>query len=1183
MSKSGLGQEDDLRALEPSTLRRPRRARAAGTRGRTRWRRIARRALIFKAVLVLIVALAFAAFYWRVSSEPVRFAGLTSQITSTLEAQLGTGWRIEIGDAALNLHDGRLALEVTDIAVFDPQGGRVANAPAAFIPVSTWSLVAGAPRAHGLELVGVELRLQVTETGALSLTTPEEDILLTPELEAELEITDPTLLQPDAATADAPLQQPAIANALAAFLAALTDPTSPIGSVAEAGLVDARLTLVDANGNENAGFRNIDARFLRVGDGRRIEASLLGGTGAWHIEGAARPRDGGGSEAALRIADIPVNDLLMFAGLSRRYAEQNLALSIDTDLQVDERNEIESFSARLETTPGRFFFDDPDAPILSFGPITAAMNYDRTDNAITIPEIRYTRDDTLVLLRGNARPDPDSNDWQVYLAGRDVVLSALGPGERDVVLPMIDLHARMGPSGVLIEELALSGDGLDVVMTLSAASPADAGGVRGALEARDVDVRDALRIWPRFVAFKPREYLVETLRAGRLESLSLTTTLTGEDFVNMRKPEEALLVGPLPLRTRDLIATLPRDGLPPEAIDLSFTITDATFLPDPGLPPLENVRISGLVTGRSATLSDGHATVALADGRELAMTRAEFAFDDFWALETTAAITFRLGGGADALASLMRAPLIARDTPTFIEPDTLSGNAVLDVALAPHFSVAPGPHETQVAVTGRLSDITLSDAFADEDLDEGSFTLSYRNGALDLVGEARLGEDAVALTVSRPRDAPLALQLETTLDAAARARRGIDLGAAITGALPLNVATELIPGSPQPYRVEADLTDLAFAEPLPGLVKPAGRSGRLAFSLSEDDGWLIRDLDLEAGPTRIGGTVRLDAQGGFVSADLSPFRITSGDDARLEARASEAGLRVDLRAESLDARAFLGSVTGEGAPTAGGNLTETWREINLDLRADIFSGHNGEALTNARMGLLISGDEVRRFDLDGRFPGAAVSGRMGLTPQGRSMLAISSEDAGATLRFIDLYTRMGGGALDFQIAAGGAERPGRLVIRDFVLRDEPALRNIASQAARGQDALNVAETAFAQARIDFMRSGSRITFEEAAMWGAQIGFRLDGFVDMADRVMDLSGTFVPAYAVNNAFAQVPLFGPLLGGGRREGLLGVNFRVSGPMSEPTLTVNPLSAIAPGFLRRLFEAGGPGAYGSPGQVQ
>ncbi len=61
---------------------------------------------------------------------------------------------------------------------------------------------------------------------------------------------------------------------------------------------------------------------------------------------------------------------------------------------------------------------------------------------------------------------------------------------------------------------------------------------------------------------------------------------------------------------------------------------------------------------------------------------------------------------------------------------------------------------------------------------------------------------------------------------------------------------------------------------------------------------------------------------------------------------------------------------------------------------------------------------------------------------------------------------------------------------------------------------------------------------------------------------------MPAYGVNNLFGKLPVLGLVLGGGQQEGLIGVNFRVSGSTSAPTLSINPLSAIAPGFLRKIF---------------
>jgi hypothetical protein len=85
-----------------------------------------------------------------------------------------------------------------------------------------------------------------------------------------------------------------------------------------------------------------------------------------------------------------------------------------------------------------------------------------------------------------------------------------------------------------------------------------------------------------------------------------------------------------------------------------------------------------------------------------------------------------------------------------------------------------------------------------------------------------------------------------------------------------------------------------------------------------------------------------------------------------------------------------------------------------------------------------------------------------------------------------------------------------------------------------------------------------------------MGLTTQGFIDYARDHIDLNGTFVPAYQVNNLVTQIPFFGLLLGGGANEGMFGVNYRIAGPASAPILTVNPFSAMTPGFLRKIFGA-------------
>ena len=104
----------------------------------------------------------------------------------------------------------------------------------------------------------------------------------------------------------------------------------------------------------------------------------------------------------------------------------------------------------------------------------------------------------------------------------------------------------------------------------------------------------------------------------------------------------------------------------------------------------------------------------------------------------------------------------------------------------------------------------------------------------------------------------------------------------------------------------------------------------------------------------------------------------------------------------------------------------------------------------------------------------------------------------------------------------------------------------------------------------FTRTPGRLALREAVIFNRSVGLTTEGYLDFAHDHVDLSGTYVPAYEVNNLVTHIPVFGPLLGGGRHEGLLGVNYRIVGPASGPTLYVNPLSAMTPGFLRKMFGA-------------
>jgi hypothetical protein len=102
----------------------------------------------------------------------------------------------------------------------------------------------------------------------------------------------------------------------------------------------------------------------------------------------------------------------------------------------------------------------------------------------------------------------------------------------------------------------------------------------------------------------------------------------------------------------------------------------------------------------------------------------------------------------------------------------------------------------------------------------------------------------------------------------------------------------------------------------------------------------------------------------------------------------------------------------------------------------------------------------------------------------------------------------------------------------------------------------------------------RMTIRDGIVRGPVIGATVEGQIDYERDDVRLRGTFVPLYGLNNMFGQIPIVGLFLGGGSNEGLFGITYEASGPPSSPRITVNPISAVAPGLLRKLIPP--PGAF-------
>jgi hypothetical protein len=142
---------------------------------------------------------------------------------------------------------------------------------------------------------------------------------------------------------------------------------------------------------------------------------------------------------------------------------------------------------------------------------------------------------------------------------------------------------------------------------------------------------------------------------------------------------------------------------------------------------------------------------------------------------------------------------------------------------------------------------------------------------------------------------------------------------------------------------------------------------------------------------------------------------------------------------------------------------------------------------------------------------------------------------------------------------------GLLDIRNFHVKGEGALDRVVA----GAPSMEPDGVQFSRMRVLFTRSPGKFTVRDAVVSGPVVGATMDGVLDFANNDVRLRGTFVPLYGINNMFGQIPIVGIFLGGGDKEGLFGITFEVVGPPNAPILRVNPISPLAPGLLRKVFE--------------
>jgi len=1103
-------------------------ADAQGPRLRSRWRLISGRRIThvclrtveFVAALFIVGGLALASMLAR---GPIRLVGMHDQIQSSLQERVGDRYAIALGPTYI-MHDSwGVGLGFKGFTVRDAAGRTVLSAPSGKVGLDPFTLPLLDVRVRRLELDGLDLGLRVADDGALSLAVAS-----------------------DSGSTPIPLPGATSAGGGAADLAAL------IRAAAEAmaGAAQALDRLTLANGHfeikndatqRSVVYKDFAVVFDRSGSRAHATISATGPAGPWTI--SAQASDGDAPTLSIQGHDLSLADLQAFDQKPPPLtAEGPIAFKLDAELAPE--SALRAFTGRFTVGAGRVRINNPDAVPFFIDEASGAMTWDEDRRRFRVDRLQVLAGQTHVEAQGWIAPPADAaRVWSAHLESRGAQFSPERPGANPVALESMVFDARFleTTSQFIIDGLTARGPTVDVAVKVETAPDGEGSSLKLGIDAGPSATSDLIRLWPQFINPDVREWCARNLHGGRIQG-SMKANWTAAD----------------------LDAMAHKRGLPRESLHGEFTTRDVGVDLLPGLPPMMTDEGTGSFTGHEFTVSGNHATMVLSPSRRVQANDLVFTVPDTTPRPIVdASARAHMTGTADALADLLMREPLRRQAGLTIDPATVKGQAEGNLVLDLKLGKTARPEDTQFHAAGALDNLQIEKFIGDEKLESATAAFEANRNTLKIVGDGELLGAPTHVEVARAPGEEGSATVTFALDAAARAKRGLNFGSWLTGPLPVKLKAPLTRASAE---VEIDLTPAGVDNPVPGLSKPAGKAGKATFVVKPTpEGAFLSNIVIDMGVPMMRGSAQMDPAGGVQSATITEARIAPGDDFRVDVVNGPTSLKVSVRGASLDARAFVKSLW-EGASSG----QSAAKDFDLDAKIASVVGANKQGMTGVELTAFRRGSETRLGSLRGRIGSGAV---MATGTGGETRLMTS--DAGALLRFADLYPRLEGGNLNLLLRSQRDLSAGEATVNDFVLRDEPAFRQLVSagRARVSEDGATVVDPSrvrFDKMTASFERAPGKLTIQDGVIYNPSMGLTAQGVIDFDHNQIDVSGSFVPAYTVNTMLTKIPLVGVLLSGGQNDGVFGVSYRVHGPTSGPTLTVNPLSAIAPGILRRMLGA-------------
>ena len=663
-----------------------------------------------------------------------------------------------------------------------------------------------------------------------------------------------------------------------------------------------------------------------------------------------------------------------------------------------------------------------------------------------------------------------------------------------------------------------------------------------------VNFADLPAIWPKGIAKNARQWVATNVAAGiaRDGRVDLAVTVAPDGNVALTRIA-AVLEG-----------------------------EDATVTWLPTVPPVERARVRLTMTEPDRMEFDILAgRQAVRGGEPIGVRSGHISIAGLMVRDQVATIRCEASGSLASAIALLKEPrlrVLDRHPIDLREP---AGEARMSFQVTVPLESNLRFDDVKFHGAGTLNRVHLTGLAAGRDVDEGAVAVDVDVNRMTLKGTARIGGIPATLDAlldfraGPPGQTVQRFALTAKSNAAALPAAGLDHGGMLTGDVAANAVVSLFRNGDGEIAVDADLTAASTAFAPLAWRKPAGTPTKATarLKLSKDRLTAIDAIAIDGTGLTLRGAIAMSA-GAFDTIRLDRAVFGRNDFAgTIRVRRGEP-FAADLSGAALDLSPKLAAKPDRKAVTPDPAFT-----LRLGFKR-VYLAHDRVA-SDVTATAIFDGEIYRSLTAGGTGgTGLPFAARLGTENGARRVLATAG-DGGEMLAALDIYPNARGGALKltgvFDDSNAGHDLSGQIEISEFRVIRAPVLGKLLQAVTLYGlfDALDGAGLRFSSLIAPFQLSGPILTLREARAFSPSLGLTAKGRIDRGAGRLDLEGSLVPAYLFNSLLGRIPLIGGLFAAEKDGGLIAMNYSVRGPADDPSVSVNPLSAVTPGILRGMFQ--------------